>query len=128
MSTANLHTSCNKRVAYAWAKFYEATRLRHTTDVETYRVINQTIDVLPEHIKSQYLEMMTELKKSWDCPICMEMIQPDNLDITNCGHFFCKPCLTSLVGRTGEECKCPVCRRKIVLNRGRVAPIGTPDG
>ena len=48
---------------------------------------------IPTHIKEEFLKMGAELKKTWECPICIDMIQPDNLEITNCGHYFCKPCL-----------------------------------
>lgn len=109
----NPHASCNKRVAFAWAKYFEATRGRHQSDYTNHRRLIETADKLPEHIKSEYLDMMKELKKTWECPVCMDMIQPDNLDITNCGHFFCKPCLATYKSQNANDCKCPICRRKI---------------
>ncbi len=110
---SGVHTSCNKRVAFAWAKYYEANRNRHQSDHTNYGRLKETISALPEHIKTQYLDMMTELKKTWECVICIEMIEPNNLDITNCGHFFCKGCLTALKNANPTDCKCPMCRRKI---------------
>ena len=109
----NIHASCNKRVAFAWAKYFEATRGRHQSDYNNHIRLIETADKLPEHIKSEYLDMMKELKKTWECPVCMDMIQPDNLDITNCGHFFCKPCLATYKSQNANDCKCPICRRKI---------------
>jgi len=110
---SGVHTSCNKRVSYAWARYYESTRQRHQSDHTNFGRLKTTITALPEHIRAEYLVMMEELKKTWECPCCLEMISPNNLDITNCGHFFCKGCLTTLKTTSGDDCKCPICRRKI---------------
>ena len=118
--TTNPHSSCNKRVAFAWAKYYENVRGSPTIE---FRYINRLTEMttqaeegFPTHIKNELLEMAKELKKQWECPICIETITPDNLEITNCGHYFCKPCLTGLKERnrvsTGSNGCCPVCRRK----------------
>jgi len=118
MATPNPHLSCNKRVAYAWAKYYESVNDRLNNDHRVYvrtQLVNTDADI-PPHIKEEFLAMGRELKKTWDCPVCMEMIQPDGLAITNCGHYFCKECLEGYKkGQKdlGVECKCPVCRRKI---------------
>jgi len=109
----NLHTSCRKMTAYAWAKYYESNNSRLRADHRHYTTTQQLIPVLPPHIMTQFEDMAKELKKTWECPICMDMIQPDNLDITNCGHFFCKPCLTQHKVANATNCMCPVCRRAI---------------
>lgn len=107
----------NKMRSFAWAKFYEAENLRLTSDtrtVERVQTITKYSDTpLPPHIINEFLTMAEELKKTWECPVCMEMIKPDNLDITNCGHYFCKPCLVEFKSRNRADCKCPMCRRKI---------------
>jgi hypothetical protein len=59
--------------------------------------------------------MAKEVRKTWDCPICLEMISPEetgdkSLEITNCGHYYCKQCLTSL--KAQPQPKCAVCRRE----------------
>jgi hypothetical protein len=113
--TTNPHYACNKMRAFAWAKYYESVNARHTSDVVNYTRTQTVLNegTIPEHIKAEILAMGTELKKTWECPVCMEMIQPNNLDITNCGHYFCKPCLATYRQTNVEECKCPICRRKI---------------
>jgi hypothetical protein len=58
--------------------------------------------------------MAKELRKTWESPICLEFIQPDTLEITSCGHFYCRVCLERLKAvPQGEVARCPVCRRKL---------------
>jgi hypothetical protein len=105
----------NKRVSYAWARYYESVNTRLTSDTRVYQTLNRNItnnDVVPAHIKAEILDMATQLRKTWECPVCMDMINPDNLDITNCGHYFCKPCLVRYKG-LHQEPICPMCRKKI---------------
>jgi hypothetical protein len=85
----------NKRVSFAWAKVYEGARARQEADWRHYRTLNRTGDdnVLPQHIKDELTAMAKELKKEWECPICLEFIPIDTLEITNCGHYYCRPCL-----------------------------------
>lgn len=108
----------NKRVAFAWAKYYEqlnnALHEDHGHYIQYNRVVEE--DTIPEHIKGQLKEMATALKKKWECPICLDMIEEGDLDITNCGHFYCKPCLTQhkeVQKRDGKaKWECATCRRK----------------
>lgn len=99
--------------AFAWAKYFEMVREgldwahKYRRSAETVR--NDT--TVPEHIKNEFLAMGDELKKKWECPVCIEMIPSDKLDITPCGHFFCKECLVEYKKRNATDCKCPICRR-----------------
>jgi len=115
-----------KRVAFAWAKYYEATNADHHGAVVQYAIINTTLSdtAVPEHIKATFKEMSDALKKKWDCPICADMIPDGELDITNCGHFYCKPCLAQVkahwaakdVSESHGKWECSVCRRKHKLS------------
>jgi hypothetical protein len=107
-----------RQKAFAWAKYYEEVRTSLRADhrhlMSYSRVV--TDDAIPEHIKADLKEMATALKKKWECPICLGMIDDGELDITNCGHYYCKPCLAQLkqtqksAGKPKWECA--VCRRK----------------
>jgi len=118
--TQRLINGLQKQRAFAWAKFYEECNLHHDTDYETYQVLNNittAIDVsIPTHIKEQLMTMATELKKTWECPICIDMIEPKDLAITNCGHYFCKECLDKHKVANRGNCVCPQCRRKITTD------------
>jgi len=108
-----------KQRGFAWAKYYELANNTNAADHAHYQRIQQLLrneaDAgLPTHIKNEFIEMATQLKKTWECPICLDFIQPDNLDITPCGHYYCKPCLHTL--KAQAEPKCGVCRRKLKAN------------
>ena len=52
----------------------------------------------------------------WECPVCLDMIKDGELEISNCGHFYCKPCLDTIKDKAQtehlEKWECAVCRRK----------------
>jgi len=50
--------------------------------------------------------MTAELKKSVECPICLDVIAVGTLKISGCGHKYCSECFPQLD-------KCAICRRKI---------------
>jgi ubiquitin C-terminal hydrolase len=107
----------NKRVSFAWAKYYEQTNLHHHNDYDTYQTM--TIEVeresCPAHIKTVLKDLADKLKHQWECPTCLDFIPKEALEITNCGHFVCKPCLDGWKKTQQEQGKdkweCPVCRR-----------------
>jgi len=106
-----------KQKAYAWAKYYETVNERLHDDHQNYDTFNRVADdkSIPEHIKTEMREMATALKKKWECPCCMEMIADDALEITNCGHYYCKPCLEgwkkASKDRGDAKWKCGMCNR-----------------
>lgn len=106
----------NKKCKYAWAKYYESVTQNLQDDREQYTQLTKIIEVIPNHLKIEMKEMADKLKKKWECPICMDFIETDNLEITNCGHFYCKECLENLKNsfKEKEEDKwnCAVCRKK----------------
>jgi hypothetical protein len=115
---ADAHYMCKKQKSFAWAKYYSSVNERLNADYAYYEVMRRiTTDTdankMPEHIIKSIAEMGAALKKTWDCAICQDIIKPDDLDITNCGHYFCKGCMEEHKRRGGADCKCPTCRRKI---------------
>lgn len=108
----------NKRCKFAWAKFYstqdEARQDALAQHTALTRVVSE--DAIPTHIKKELKQMAKTLKKKWECPICMEFIQDGALKITNCGHFYCAPCLKRLqdTAQEADQAKwsCAVCRRR----------------
>jgi len=107
-----------KRVKFAWAKYYEEIRLNNDRDFRYYQRLKQNLTTIeiPEHIKNELKEMAEVLKKKWECPICYDFIEKDNLEITNCGHFYCKGCLAGWkdqqLSQGAEKWRCGVCNYK----------------
>jgi rubrerythrin len=109
----------NKRCKYAWAKYYSSQAEAHDQDHAHYEIITTRVvaeDAVPRHIKDMLTTMADELKKKWECPICLDFIPDGSLEITNCGHFYCKPCLAGVKKMATDAHKdkweCAVCRKK----------------
>lgn len=97
---------------YAWCKYYEEARINHELALTNIARVRRIISTdIPQHIKTEMEEMATALQKPYECPICLEVIPKGQLDITNCGHKYCKPCLTQL--KATNEPKCAMCRAEI---------------
>ena len=78
--------------------------------VRTERVVEtKKINQIPQHIKDLLISNMKEQNKTYDCPICMDTIKPEDIKFTGCGHMYCQGCLT----RLKEQGKCAVCRESI---------------
>jgi hypothetical protein len=109
-----------KQRAFAWAKFYDQVNIAHLEAHMNYmaylRVLDASDTAIPIHIINEFKEMSAALKKKWECPICLDMISEGDLDISNCGHYYCKPCLQQLIKTQKDEGKpkweCGVCRKK----------------
>lgn len=117
--TARLNFA-EKRVAFAWARYYNTVRESNEDDNRNYhtitRIATTEVETMPTHIKNELKEMAEELKKKWECPICQDFIEGEQLEITNCGHFYCKGCLNqwkeACKGRGDAKWECCTCKRK----------------
>jgi len=108
----NKNNNLEKAKKYAWGKYYGEMRdnlISQTNEYKLLEQLNNNIEI-PNNIKLEYCEMLNKLKKNIECPICMTVINPQELSITNCGHKYCKECLDKLIDRTN---KCAMCRKKL---------------
>ena len=116
MSVSQLQSQLDwskKQTSYAWAKYYGECNSEHEQNINTFNIMSQsTLDeaTMPAHFIKEYEEFLIKLKEKIDCPICLEVIVPGTLEITKCGHKYCKTCLKS-VKETSK--KCAICRRKL---------------
>ena len=101
-----------KQTSFAWAKFYEAENNQHPENMVQFKKIEVFTEVedIPLHVVAELKSMMKQLKKKIECPICLEVINPNQLEITRCGHKFCRTCLGTLKTTTK---KCAICRKTI---------------
>lgn len=68
---------------------------------------NQDVDI--EFLKKQFIEMYDMVKKNAECPVCMEVLTKENIDVPSCGHLICKTCKDTIKER---DSLCPCCRKK----------------
>jgi hypothetical protein len=107
---------------YAWAQYYTEVNRDHENIVAYYTIVRNVGDhllqnpTLPQHLLTEIEEMATAMRKQYECPICLEMIPSGQLDITNCGHKYCKTCLTTLLTQTAPSCA--MCRKELKRREG----------
>ena len=105
-------TWANKGKSYAWAKYYEEERDANDEAIKYHdklkSITDQCENTIPVHIKNELIDMMKELKTKIECPICLEVIPTDEMDITRCGHKYHKACIAQVTDN-----KCPTCRGKL---------------
>lgn len=112
----DIHYTCKKQKAFAWAKYYEAMATR----AENTRVVLQQAGIpltgqaqteCPPHIVKEFWEMANELRKEFSCPVCFDVVGKDTIKITMCGHIYCSTCLDALT--TQATPKCAICRKAL---------------
>ena len=59
------------------------------------------------------IKMLEDLRKEIECPICYEVINNNELQLSNCGHKFCKTCYDRILRDSNE---CAVCKKKLKWN------------
>ena len=102
---------------YAWAKYFKLLEEHHYLEMRILDAMQQLDDTgacedvdspvkTIEHVTKEIENMMEELKKNVECPVCMEVIPKGSLKITSCGHKFCKTCVDKLD-------TCALCRYKL---------------
>ena len=61
-------------------------------------------------------EISHKVYSSEYCPICWEFIEQNSLEVTACGHFYCKPCIGryKATQRSAGKTKwsCATCRKE----------------
>ena len=100
---------------YAWAKYYQAENQEHHNNINTYHRLTPALTNLPpttpqfvlDELKSLHIELRTKI----ECPICLDIIEPESMQITKCGHKYCKTCLDKL--KETPEKKCALCRTRV---------------
>lgn len=109
-SLSQLQTKVNRLDAqrrFAWAKYFSTIESQHQQE---YNHVIQYQKILeyetPPHVKSEITNLLKELGKNIECPVCCEHISPDNLKILGCGHKLCSGCVSHL-----EQRRCPTCRK-----------------
>lgn len=108
----------DRQRSFAWAKYYESMG----QNANRARVIVWMIgrhddgklepkENLPKHITQEFYDMAEQLNKQFTCPVCYELVTSATIQITHCGHVFCKECLEQW--KKKPNAVCPICRKKL---------------
>ena len=112
MATNNTNNRRPNRAAkFAWAMYYRAVEDGHRQALNTLQQLNSLPPATPQFVLDELKEMMVELKRKTDCPICLETVEPEVLKIARCGHKYCQPCYDRI--KAINPSKCAVCRKRI---------------
>jgi len=100
--------SLEKQRRYAWAQYYASMRTSHGSDLHVYLTVSRPeIDEgIPEFVQNEFREMVASLKKSVSCPICLDVLDPEAIQFSKCGHKYCEGCLARID-------KCAICRKNL---------------
>ncbi len=108
----------DKNRKIAWIKYYDEIRENHYLKARNYELQQKILDNfdlaeddeedgIATHIQNEIFDMVKELKKDIECPICLEpIVIRDDLHITNCGHKYCVKCRKQIDN-------CAICRKKL---------------
>jgi hypothetical protein len=110
--TKQQHDALVRKSKTGWARYYSLLEETQEEMNELYTRLKDAVKErdIPQHIKDELIEMAKQLNKKYECAICMSMPEPDDVELTKCGHRFCKECLTEAKKHSPL---CPVCRSKI---------------
>jgi hypothetical protein len=105
-----------RKARVGWAHYYEevqrmqAQAVTMNARLAALRTKMLSEPTIPTHLKDEYVEMCVALGKPFECSICMETPPASNVDISSCGHRYCKPCFVKLKENSRY---CGVCRRSL---------------
>jgi len=118
----SIHNYINDRIYALRLQQYRIIRNNSMLANSTITVLipYRLVTTLRELYNAVYIKIMTAKPKlqfeNKECPVCLDSLQYDNIQKTNCNHEFCKECLTntikSFVNRRNNA-KCPLCRSNI---------------
>ncbi len=108
------YDNMDKRRRVAWCKYYELEAENTNTAAIVVNVIGRKEDgqlnEMPAHITKEFYDMATALNKKYTCPVCLDLVNKDTIEITYCGHIFHKECLNN---SKKVKMECPMCRKKL---------------
>ena len=114
----------NKKAKIGWACFFQSSNENHNIHMEYMSKINSMRLALegmgqklseqksaPIHLQNELKELYEFSKKEVSCPICLEVIEINQIKFSTCSHKYCETCLNQL--KAQPQPKCAICRRKI---------------
>jgi len=115
--------SLEKQKSFAFYKYYEECKRNHKEYMNLYNYHKKTYEELiqftelPTHIINELKEKYTKEKQEISCPICLDVIQMDNLTFSSCCCKYCKNCYDKLLEQPIENRNCSLCRKKLYVKK-----------
>jgi hypothetical protein len=107
------YQNMDKQRRQAWAKYYDLEKRETQNLCEVVKVIKSHKEDIPEHFKNEFIELCKKYAHLYECQVCMNNIDTENMTILRCGHKFCKECIKEW-GKTNPTC--PICRKKFYVS------------
>lgn len=105
-----------RKAKAGWAKYYAELEQNQGYSIMYYEQVKEMpVNDMNEYAQEQIRNLLIELKKSIDCPICMETIDPKNIEMTACGHKYCKQCINTIKQSNNPECA--ICRNRLWVKK-----------
>ena len=88
---------------YAWGKYFGEVKEHHQSICELVKKLDELKSVEDinwrneNHIINELRDLYKKYKVEVECPICLDIIEDENLEFSSCFHKYCKNCLNFLV-------------------------------
>mgnify|MGYP003639296724 FL=1 len=114
--TEKQYQSQVRKAKAGWGRYFAELENNQERDIHYYEQVEQLpVNDMTEYAQEQIRELLIKLKTTIDCPVCLETIAPDQIEMTACGHKFCKQCIKAI--KSAPEPKCAICRGKIWVKK-----------
>ncbi len=105
-----------RKAKAGWAKYFCELESNQQADIVYYEQVKQLpVNDMTDYAQAQIQELLIQLKTKIDCPICLETIAPNQIEMTACGHKYCKQCINTI--KAGANPECAICRTKIWVKK-----------
>lgn len=121
MSGNNEINRLQKKAKMGWAAFFQASNQNHRIHIEYMAKLNamrlalesmeERVADAPTHLQNELKELYEFSKKEVSCPICLEVLEVNDIKFSTCSHKYCEGCLNQL--KSQPQPKCAICRRRI---------------
>jgi hypothetical protein len=99
---------------YAWGRFFGMFKIARDNNKQIREFHRENEDDIPLFMENQMKELIKECGKHFECSICLDDIESDDLKILKCGHMFHKECCEKWLETSN---KCPNCRKVVKYQR-----------
>jgi len=105
-----------RKAKAGWAKYFAELENNQGYNIMYYEKVKEMpVNDMSEYAQQEIRNLLIELKKNIECPICMENIAPDQVEMTACGHKYCKQCINTI--KAGANPECAICRNKLWVKK-----------